>query len=134
MVILDTSDTSLGINSTQLAWLKNDLEANKNKPVMIFMHLPVYHPSSPRTIWEKEGNNEVVKRQTQELLTLFKKYRILAVFAGDHHLSSDYTEPVSGVKMYVVGAVTGERNLQKPRFDIVTVYEDNSVKVEELVI
>jgi hypothetical protein len=63
-----------------------------------------------------------------------KKYHVVATFAGDHHLSSDYTEPVSGVKMYIVGAVTRERNLQKPRFDMVTVYTDGTVEVSEVVI
>lgn len=134
LLSLDTSDTSVGVDSTQMTWLREDLEKNVGIPTFIFMHLPIFHPTSPRTIWEKGGNNLAVKEQAQEVINLLKGKGILATFAGDHHFSSNYTEPQSGVKMYIVGATTRERNLQKPRFDLVTVYNDNSFEVEEVVI
>lgn len=134
LVSLDTSDTSLGIDSEQMGFLRQYLKANDGRLVLVFMHLPIYHPTSPRTIWEKEGNNSTVKGQADEVINLLTGSDVIAVFAGDHHFSSSYTEPKSGVKMYVVGAVTRERNLQKPRFDMVTVYKDNSFEVKEMVI
>lgn len=133
-IAMDTSDTTLGIDSAQITWLKNDLNSNHGKPTVVYMHLPIYHPTSDRTIWEKGGNNLTVKAQADQVLSLFKDSDIIVVFAGDHHLSSEYTEPTTGVKMYVDGAVTSVRNLQKPRYDVVTVYTDNSVQVDEKVI
>lgn len=134
LISLDTSDTSVGLDSDQLSWLKSDLDASRDHLTFIFMHLPVYHPTSPRTIWEKGGNNLEVKKQAEEVISLLKGRGILATFAGDHHFSSNYTEPESNVKMYIVGAATRERNLQRPRFDMVTVYNDNSFEVEEVII
>ncbi len=134
LISLDTSDTSVGIDSTQMEWLKADLEQAQGELTFIFMHLPIFHPTSPRTIWEKGGNNLEVKKQTEEVIELLKGKGILATFAGDHHFSSNYTEPESGVKMYIAGAATRERNLQKPRFDMVTVYNDKSFEVEEVII
>lgn len=133
-IMMDTSDTAVGINSSQMAWLSRDIAAHHDQGIVVFMHLPIFHPTSPRTIWEKGGNNDRVKDQAEQVLRLFQNKDILATFAGDHHYSSSYTEPNSNVKMYIVGATTGERNLQKPRFDMVTVYEDNSVRVEEIII
>jgi predicted phosphodiesterase len=133
-ISLDTSDTSVGINDNQLTWLEQEFNTSTSEPTFVMMHLPVYHPTSPRTIWEKGGNNEVVKQHAEKVIDLFKGRGVLATFSGDHHFSSDYTESESGVKMYIVGAVTRERNLQKPRFALVTVFDDNSFEVEEVVI
>lgn len=133
-ILLNTSDTKKGLGEEQLNWLKEDLEKNKGKGTFLFMHLPLYHPLNYRTIWEKGGENEQVKKEVDELLPLLKKYSIKAAFAGDHHLSSDYLEPISGVKMYIIGAITSERNLQKSRFSIVNVFEEGSFSVEEVVL
>lgn len=133
-IFLDTSDTKKGIGEAQLNWLKSDLEQNKKKNILVFMHLPLYHPLNARTIWEKGGENSAVKKEVDQILQLFTKYPVKAVFAGDHHLSNDYIEPTSNVKMYIVGAITSERNLQKSRFSVVTVFEDGSLTVKEEVL
>lgn len=137
-IFLNSSDTKKGLGREQLEWLKADLEKNKSQPraggIFMYMHLPLYHPLNYRTIWEKGGENEEVKKEVDELLPLLKKYSIKAAFAGDHHLASDYLEPVSHVKMYAIGALTSERNLQKSRFSVVSVFEDGGFSVEEVVL
>jgi hypothetical protein len=134
VVLLNTSDTKLGLGEAQLNWLRKDLIGNEGKMIFAFMHLPLYHPTNNRTIWEKGGMNSEVKKEVDLVLELFSKYKVKGVFAGDHHFSSNFTEPVSGVKMYIVGAVTSSRNLQVPRFNLVTVYKGGDYKVEEIVI
>lgn len=133
-ILLDTSDTKIGVNKDQIEWLKKDLSENNEKNIFVFMHLPLYHPTSYRTLWEKVGENSDLKKQSDELLKLLGDYGVRQVFAGDHHLSSSYNEPENNVKIRIVGAVTLERNLQKPRFDLVTVYGDKSFDVKEIVL
>ena len=133
-ILIDTSDTERGIGRDQMEWLKKDLSANNEKKILVFMHLPLYHPTSYRTIWEKQGENSGVKKETDELLSLLSDYGVERVFAGDHHLSSSYEEPSSGLKIRIVGAITLERNLQKPRFDLIDVFDDRSIEIEEVVL
>lgn len=133
-ILLDTSNVDIGLGKEQFDWLKKDLSLNNEKKSFVFMHLPPYHPTSYRTMWEKQGDNSSVKKQADELINLLSDYGVLEVFAGDHHLSASYTEPKTGLKIRIVGAITLERNLQKPRFDIVTVYEDKTFEINEVVL
>jgi len=131
-ILLDTSDTDIGFGEAQLSWLKSDLAKTK-LPTFIFTHLPPYHPYSARTVWEKGGQNLEVKKQVDLFLQLVKG-KVMAVFAGDHHFSASYTEPSSGVKIVISGAVTSSRNLQEPRFNLVEVYESGDFKLTEVTI
>lgn len=132
-ILIDSSDTDIGFGKEQLNWLKIDLEKNKGKITFILMHLPVYHPYNSRTISEKGGTNSAVASQVKDFLSLIKG-KVNGIFAGDHHFSSSYTEPASGVRINVVGAVTSSRNLQEPRFDLVEVYDSGDFVVKEQVI
>lgn len=138
-ILLDTSSTASGLGQEQIKWLENDLKANPEKIIFVTMHLPLYSPGgnplSNLTIWKKEGENETVKKEvTDQVIPMLAKAGVKAVFAGDQHLSSNYIEPTSHVKMYVIGAVTFERNLQTSRFSVVTVYSDGSFSVNEEVL
>ncbi|MDP2671077.1 MAG: metallophosphoesterase [bacterium] len=132
-ILLDSSDTSLGLGEKQLSWLEEDLKVNAGKITFIFMHLPPYNPYNARTIWEKGGSNSTIKGQVDKFLKLIKG-KVAGIFSGDQHFSSSYTEPASHVKITIVGAVTGERNLQQPRFDIVEVYDSGEFRVSEEII
>lgn len=131
-VLLDTSDTNIGVGKEQLNWLKNDLIKNKDKPILVFMQLSLYHPTNPRTIWEKNGVNPPIKKEAEEVIKMIGEAAVKGVFAGDHHFSSSYSEPTTGIRMRVVGAVTGDRNLQTPRFDLVSVFEDGNFEIKEI--
>ena len=116
----------------QLNWLKNDLIKNKDKPILVFMQLSLYHPTNPRTIWEKNGVNPPIKKEAEEVIKMIGEAAVKGVFDGDHHFSSSYSEPTTGIRMRVVGAVTGDRNLQTPRFDLVSVFEDGNFEIKEI--
>lgn len=133
-VLLDASDLTNGLGNEQLNWLASDLEINKTKEILVFMHLPIYHPTSDRTIGDKGGTDPERQKQTARFLSLIKGKKVIAMFSGDHHLSASYTEPTTSVKIFISGAVTRERNLQTPRFSLVEIYDDYSISVQDQVI
>ena len=134
-ILLDASDINNGLGDTQLDWLDLLLKRTEGKRKLIFMHLPPYHPSSDRTIANKGGaDSQIREEEAQRFLSLLKDQNVLAIFSGDHHLSSSYTEPKTSVKIFISGAVTSERNLQSPRWSLVEVYENSTVSVTDQVI
>lgn len=133
-ILLDASDLKNGLGNDQLDWLKRDLEKNNSKEILIFMHLAPFHPTSDRTISDKAGSDPERQKQTERFLSLIKDLKIIAIFSGDHHLSASYTEPETSVKIFISGAVTRERNLQTPRFSLVEIYQDYTIKVSDQVI
>ena len=133
-ILMDTSNTEKGITDTQITWLENQLKTNKSKIRFAFGQLPLYDPYNYRTIYEKGGFNEKVKKEAEVVLELFKKEKVLVMFSGDHHLSSTYTESSRNVTIRTVGALSRERNLQTPRFDILKVYQTGEFEIEEVVL
>ncbi|HSX58213.1 MAG TPA: metallophosphoesterase [Candidatus Saccharimonadales bacterium] len=134
-ILLDDSDLTNGLGEEQLDWLSLDLKKNPDRDKIIVMHLPPYHPSSDRTLAGKGGtNNSGLQEQTDQLLNMIKDQKVLAIFSGDHHLSQSYTEPKTSVKIFISGAATSERNLQTPRWELVQVLQDQTVRVTDQVI
>ena len=133
-VLLDASDIENGLYKEELDWLEADLRIAGDKPILIFMHLPIYHPTSDRTISNKAGSDAERDSASERFLSLLKGKNILGIFSGDHHLSSNYTEPTTGVRIFISGAVTRERNLQKPRFSLVEVYKAHTISVTDQII
>lgn len=128
-VILSDADNYQGVDPVQMAWFKDALTAGKDaKLVLVFMHEPLYHPSSDHYVGK---TNPQLKVQAEEIISLMKETGVREVFFGDAHAFTRYQEPSSGLKMTTVGAVTRERNTQTPRFAIVDVYEDGSYNVED---
>jgi predicted phosphodiesterase len=133
-ILLDASDITSGLGDRQLAWLELLLKKSQGKRKVIFMHLPPYHPSSDRTIADKAGNDPARSQEVERFLNMINDQNVIAVFSGDHHLSSSYTEPKTSVRIFISGAVTSERNLQTPRWTKVSVYENSVIKVSDQVI
>lgn len=133
-ILLDASDLKNGLGAEQLSWLKTTLEESSDKPKLIFMHLPPYHPTSERTVSLKGGKDQTREEQVKEFLDLIQGKKVKMIFAGDHHFSSNYTEPKTSVKIRLVGAAVSERNLQRPRFDLVQIDEKYNISVQEQVI
>lgn len=133
-ILIDASDINYGLGDSQLDWLELLLKRNKGKRKLIFMHLPIFHPSSDRTIANKSGESEIRDQEVKRFLALIKDQNVLAIFSGDHHLSASYTEPVTSVKIFISGAVTAERNLQSPRWSLVEVYDNSVVSLTDQVI
>lgn len=131
-IILFNSDNYLGLGETQKNWLTNLLTLGSEvRGTFVFLHEPLIHPSSDHFMGRVE---EKLKLEAEELIDQFSKAGIKKVFAGDTHFFSEYSEPRTGLPMVTIGAITSTRNLQLPRFAIVSVFEDGSSTVEDIAI
>jgi len=140
-VIVFNADNYEGIDSLQMAWLKEILgeKSRSSKNTFVFLHEALMHPSSDRFMGsavkdeEKGGEaNKIIAGQAQTLIQVFKDAGVSEVFAGDIHAYSRYSDPKTGLKMTTVGALTSERNLEKPSFVIVDVYENGGYNVSKV--
>lgn len=131
-IIVYNSDNYLGLGSEQLDWLNLELDrAKQESNVLTFalMHEPLYHPSSDRVMGKTEAN---LKTEAQSLIKLFKNSGVAEVFAGDIHFFTRYEEPQTGLKMTTVGSSASLRNVQSPRFALVSVFNDGGYEVEDI--
>lgn len=85
---------------------------------------------------------EAVKDQGKQILDLIEKNtNVKAVFAGEHHRSSELTDPVrSSLKHIVIGAVSStvdtypQSVIQTSRFSLLRIYEEKSYSIEDIVL
>lgn len=131
-LLLDNSDNYTGFDSKQTAWIATELEksqTSKTKGLFVFMHEPLYHPSSDHVMgWVEKS----LKSQATGLIFQLKDAGVIKVFAGDIHFFSEYSEPKTSIPMVTIGAVTIDRNPQAPRFAVVSAFDDGSTKVEDI--
>ena len=73
-----------------------------------------------------------LKEQAQSLIYQLKSANVKKVFSGDIHYFSEYEEPVTKLPMTTIGALVAERNPLLPRYAIGYVFEDGSLKVEDV--
>ena len=133
-LLLDNSDNYLGMGEEEKRWIENEFEKlkeNSTRGIFVFIHEPLFHPSSDHVMGKVESS---LKEQARDLMFQFKNAGVKKVFAGDTHLFSQYSEPVTNLSMVTIGAVTIEKNPQAPRFAVVSVLEDGSIKVEDVII
>ena len=131
-ILLFNSDNYVGMREDQINWLTGELEKAKqdnSSGVFVFVHEPLYHPSSDHAMGRVEKN---LKTQAKNISFQLKTAGVKKVFAGDTHYFSEYDEPQTGLSMMTTGAVAIERNPQAPRFAVVYVFEDGSAKVEDI--
>lgn len=131
-LLLDNSDDYQGFSDSEKQWIESELERIKQssfKGDLVFIHEPLFHPSSEHVMGKTEQN---LKEQAKNLEFELKDAGVKKVFAGDIHFFSEYNEPVTGLPMVTIGAVTGDRNPQTPRFAVVSVFEDGSVKADDI--
>lgn len=131
-LLLDNSDNYTGFGQEQLKWITQELDKTKQekvKGIFVFVHEPLYHPSSDHVMGWVEKD---LKSQSLGLMFQLKQAGVAKVFAGDIHYFSEYTEPKTNIAMATIGAVTPERNPQAPRFAVVSVFDDGSVKLEDI--
>lgn len=138
-IIVYNSDNYLGVDELEKHWLEDELERVKKdqpKRLFIFLHEPLYHPSSDHMMGKgdmfQNQTNPQIQKQAEELITVFKEAGAGEIFAGDTHFYTRYEDPKSGLKMTTVGALTNSPNAQRPRFSLVDVYQDGSYNVEDL--
>ena len=132
LVLLYNSDNYLGLGEVQKNWLKGELDkaiSDKSSGIFIFLHEPLFHPSSDHIMGRVEQN---LKNEAGELIRLFKEKGVRKVLAGDIHFFTEYLEPFTQLSMVTIGALTTQRNTQAPRYGIGYVFEDGSIKVEDV--
>ncbi len=133
-LLIYNSDNYKGIGKEQSGWITSELEKSKEegvKGILVFLHEPLYHPSSDRYMGKIEKD---LKTQAESLVYQLKKADVKKIFAGDTHYYSEYEEPVTKLSMVTVGAIVTERNPQAPRYVVVTVFEDGNISVDDTAI
>lgn len=131
-ILINNADNYIGIDNNQQNWISEELEKSKEeatKGIFVFIHEPIYHPSSEHTMGSVEAK---LKLQAKSLIYQLKAAGIKKLFAGDIHYFSEYEEPETKLSMVTVGAAGLERNPQVPRFAVVTIFEDGSSRVEDV--
>lgn len=129
-LLLDNSDNYKGVGEAQMKWLQQELEKKEgNKGIIVIVHEPLFHPSSDHFMGRVDGG---LKQQAKSLIYQLRAAGVKTVISGDIHFFSEYLEPETNLSMVTVGAITSERNPQAPRYAIVWVFDDGSVKVEDV--
>jgi len=132
-IVLDNSDNYKGVDSAQMEFLKAELakvnEDTEINSILVFLHEPLYHPSSDRVMGKVTSD---LAKQSKDIINLLSEHGVSGVFAGDIHYFTNYNEPDSNLSMLTVGALASLRNAQLPRFGIVSVFEDGSWEVEDV--
>jgi len=131
-ILINNADGENGLDGTygtkkevQQNWLKDELKECLFVDCLVFMHIPINHPSS---IYVMGQDNSLVASQAAELKKLFIENKVKQVFAGHLHFSSAYE--FEGLKTTIIGAITSERNFQSPKFLQVEIKKDG-LKAEE---
>lgn len=134
LVLLDNASTTAGLDDNQLYWFMDQLTQAKfrGEIVYVFAHNPLYHPTNTRVMGQKSSH---LKAQAQTLLKLIRNAPVKIFVGGDQHFSSINQDPKKeGLDHLVVGALSSERNLQSPRFSILTVFDLGGLKIDEVVL
>jgi len=100
-----------GIETGERVWLNKELLECPAITCLVFMHMPLNHPTSLHIMGE---NNPEIASAAGEWVKLLVASQVKEVFSGHLHFSSSYE--IDGLKTTVVGAITAERNFQSPKF------------------
>ena len=132
-LLLNNSDNYTGFGEAQLNWLKDESgrikQENNSNLILAFMHEPLYHPSSTRIMGKVTDGLRV---EAQNVAMMLRDLGVAEAFFGEIHYFTRYTDPDSGLPMTTVGALTGERNAQSPRYVVVSVFDDGTYEVEDV--
>lgn len=129
-LVIDNSDEYEGIDDTQYSFIKENIAGSK----FVLLHNPVYF--GVRSLWGKGMGeySETVDEQRKSLLKIIRdSTSVNAVFAGDQHLFSENSdEDRKDLMYYIIGSISSERNIERPNFAILTVYDDGDYYVEKV--
>ncbi len=137
LVVFDNSMNFSNIPQQDLDWFFTQVPDAD----FVFLSQPLYHPSN-KVMGNFEGEEIInVKKQANQMLDAIRDSEVKAVFAAEHHMSSETQDPVNEkLTHYVMGAITSTINerpqsiLQTPRFSILTINQDGTYTVEEKVL
>lgn len=151
-LMLDNSANYTIMDSKQMAWMNLNISGAD----YIFLSQPLYAEGlnapfnqifmgstrTPPTEQNLLDKQQTVKDQGKLLLDLIEKTStIKAVFAGEHHRSSELGDPVRlDLKHVVIGAVSGtvdtypQSVIQTSRFSLLKIFEDKTYSIEDVTI
>jgi predicted MPP superfamily phosphohydrolase len=114
--ILMNNGSYQGMDKKQEEWVSGEVSECLSFYCLVFMHIPLNHPKSIYVMGEE---NSMVASQAARLVKLLTENKVKEAFAGHLHASSFYT--YNGLTTSVVGAITGVRNFESPKYLEVTV-------------
>lgn len=137
IVVFDNSMNFSNIPQQDLDWFMSQV----SDADFVFLSQPLYHPSN-KVMGNFDGEEIVnVKKQASQMLSALRTSKVKAVFAAEHHMSSETPDPENANLMhYVIGALTSIINerpqsiLQTPRFSILTIKADGTYSVTEQIL
>lgn len=128
-IILHNSDNYLGLGDVQKSWLEGELTRKDSSGIFVFLHEPLFHPSSDHFMGRVQEN---LKAEAFDLIRQLAASGVKKIFAGDTHYFTQYQDPQTGIQMVTIGALASARNLQNPRFAVVSVFEDGNSGIEDV--
>ena len=134
-VLLNNSANYTLIEDNRVSWFELQI-ADAN---FIMFSQPIYHPSpsviSPVMGMVNGEKDEDVYLQRGELLSLVQNSSAKALFAGDHHRSSQYADLANNSFIHhVIGAINESRKIQSSRFSVLTIYNTGEYEVSEVLL
>lgn len=117
-----------GKKGNQAVWLKKETEECPKIYCLVFLHMPLNHPTSLHVMGE---GNTLVASEAGRVRELLGKYGVREIFAGHLHFSSSYE--LDGLRTTIVGAVVSERNFQSPKFLEIEMWDEELRKKEVFV-
>lgn len=129
-VLVDNSDIYTGIDDAQWFWLSNILKKNPPRLRLVFAHKTPYHPTSAEKVMGAEKPE--VAAQAKQFLSLLEGSKVGGYFSGDTHYFASFPAPDNSFKITTVGAIVNDRNVQTPRFALVSVRSDGTFDVEDM--
>jgi hypothetical protein len=125
---LDNSANYTVINSDIMSWFNSEVvDAD-----YVLLSQPLYHPTFDKVMGTEAAD---VKAQALDLLKTIRSTKVKAIIAGDQHMSSQNVDPDrASLQHIVVGALTDVRNLQTPRYSLMTGFTDGSYTIEDVLL
>ena len=128
----DNSANFTPLDEERFTWFLDHVEDAD----FVLLAQPIYHDKSLILMGIVDGEEiEDVNNQRKMLLSKVRQAEVKAVVAADHHMSSVSKDPErASLRHFVVGALASSRNLQTPRFSVLSVYADGSYTLDEVVL
>jgi len=124
--IMINNGRATGLGKVQRAWLEEEVKECQQIKCIALMHMPLNHGISGHIMGEK---NKVVTEEAGSLVRLLKSNNVVEIIAGHLHYSGTYE--LDGLRTYLSGAVSRERNTQTPRYTEFSIIGD---QIDRLVI
>ncbi|MCX6783606.1 MAG: metallophosphoesterase [candidate division WWE3 bacterium] len=114
-ILINNADETAGLPSAEMTWVKSMVTDCNVLKCLVFLHEPLNNLNSSHIMGEQ---SKQVASEAATLRQLFVTNNILQLFSGHLHFATEYVK--NGLKTAIVGAVTGDRNTEMPRFLEVT--------------